>query len=172
MGQTQTHFAFDFERFNRDALETNSLDRKRFSAKNWDLAAVVYEYLDYIVAGIEKPSEQYTCRQPCDDTASMDERILATLGNCINMPYFHLILDDHSLEEWFRLYSAAMQCGLEPCDGTGWIMVSIRSLENAGHRVALYFNRERKVQYFFSRGLFFKPDPRRRPISSLSDGSV
>jgi hypothetical protein len=84
----------------------------------------------------------------------MHEQLLSTLGNCVNMPNFNMRLDQHPISEWMMIYATAMQCGLESCDGTGWIQIPfVNNEQHWGHLTAIYFDRERKLQVFFGWGL-------------------
>ena len=90
------------------------------------------------------------CARTHENFYSTQHRMHAMFGQCqINAFNFSLIEND-SVENWLRLYAAAIRCSIQPC-GRGFVFVTwvymdgnVRKI----HATALYFDSLRKTQVF------------------------
>jgi hypothetical protein len=125
----------------------------------------VDRYLDLLVSQIDAPgnyNEPMRCALPTPENRLAVDHVLAAFGHCVNIPVFKADLRLQSLQSWQVLHSAAMQCSLSECGGTGWVFLGLyddgegwrqyhTESNTLSHQTALYFDADRKLQVFFPR---------------------
>ena len=97
--------------------------------KDTDLIILVEKYLKDLVNGADVAlsflGADYNHR------VRAQQGVLAAFGECADMPHFHFYLAEDGLlhiEDWMRLYAAAIRCSVQSCGG-GFVFMSWSNVE-------------------------------------------
>jgi hypothetical protein len=145
-------------RFDKDAyLPTGDLARESRLAGKLDdcnndddaLDDVVALHLERLAGG--QVATVDFCAAETDNAFVIRRRMHAMFGQCQTNAFRFKLNQNDSVENWLRLYAAAIRCSIQPC-GRGFVFVSWVYEDNTDikgrHATALYFDVARKTQVF------------------------
>ena len=117
-----------------------------------NLTQAVQEYLLSLVHDVKPSDINEVHRASSSDYAlRVEQRVLASFGQCANMPVVDFDLKKHPVNHWLTRYEAVMRCSVQPCN-RGFVFLSWYGKDENdevwGHGTALYFDGDRRVQVF------------------------
>ena len=93
------------------------------------------------------------CARQGDNLHYTRQRMLIQFGECTQTNYFNFKISKGRIENWLRLYAAAIRCSVEPCHlgfvFLDWDCDETPEEEEWGHSTTLYFDVASKTQVFF-----------------------
>jgi hypothetical protein len=115
-----------------------------------ELDKQVAKYLDQLTHGMT-PAGNY-CARRTENLHYTRQRMLNQFGECIQTNYFNFEIQRGSIDNWLRLYAAAIRCSVERCQRgfvfLDWECDETPEEEGWGHATTLYFDTASKLQVF------------------------
>ena len=116
------------------------------------LTQAVQEFILSLFHGVEPSAvNEWHTASDADYSLRLEQRVLASFGQCANMPVVDFDLKKHSVKHWLIRYEAVMRCYVQPCT-RGFVFLAWYGIddnnETWGHGTALYLDGDRHIQVF------------------------